>query len=249
MNNTVNILGIDFLNTTINNFINTLQSHLEDRKKAFVVTANPEVVMKARKEEDFMSVIKNADYVTADGIGIIKSAGLLGLPLPERVTGFDLTLRLLSLANEKNYSVYLLGGQDKVIEKAAEAIEAEYPNVTIAGYHHGFFDLNDDKIPSTIEHIKPDIVLVALGAGRQEAWISQHLSRFEHGIFMGVGGTFDVLAGEVQRAPEVWQKMNLEWFYRLVKQPSRWKRQIALPQFAFKVLQLKMQQMTKVPVR
>lgn len=241
MNNTVNILGINFLNTTVKQFVNTLGSHIENNEKAFVVTANPEIVMDARKNSKLMEIIQSADYVTADGIGIVKSAGLLGVPLPERVPGFDITMRLLKLADKKGLSIYLLGGKDRVVEKAADRIKNDFPNVKIAGYHHGYFDLNDEQIMKTVESTKPDIILVALGAPRQEQWISTSMPSFERGIFIGVGGTFDVIAGEAKRAPEMWQKMNLEWFYRLVKQPSRWKRQMALPQFAFKILQQKLQ--------
>ncbi|EIT86908.1 putative N-acetylmannosaminyltransferase [Fictibacillus macauensis ZFHKF-1] len=247
--NTVNILGIDFYNTTFNQFIDTLSTHLEEKSKAFVVTANPEVVMRARKDQAYKAIIQQADYVTADGIGIVKGAGLLGTALPERVTGYDMTLRLLQLAHEKQYSVYLLGGKDHVVKKAAATIAEDYPNVRIAGYHHGFFDLNDEGIVETIQHVNPDIILVALGLGRQEAWISQNKDAFQHGIFIGVGGTFDGLAGEVQRAPEFWQKLNLEWFYRLMKEPSRWRRQLVLPHFALKVLQVKMSRAGKAPAR
>ncbi|WHY71628.1 WecB/TagA/CpsF family glycosyltransferase [Fictibacillus enclensis] len=241
MKNTVNILGINFINTTVKQFVHTLGTHIENREKTFVVTANPEIVMDARKNETLMNIIQGADYVTADGIGIVKSAGLLGVPLPERVPGFDVTMRLLKLANKKGLSVYLLGGKDRVVEKAADRIKSDFPNVKIAGYHHGYFDLADDQIMKTVESTKPDIILVALGAPRQEQWISKSMPSFDHGIFIGVGGTFDVIAGEAKRAPEIWQKMNLEWFYRLVRQPSRWKRQMALPQFAFKILQQKLQ--------
>jgi N-acetylglucosaminyldiphosphoundecaprenol N-acetyl-beta-D-mannosaminyltransferase len=126
-----------------------------------------------------------------------------------------------------------------VLQKTVAEIMKQYPNVKIAGAHHGFFDWADDHIPNEIQRTKPDLIFTALGVPRQELWIGQNMDKFEKGVFMGIGGSFDVLAGAVQRAPEVWQKMNLEWAYRLLKQPSRWKRQLSLPHFALKVIQQK----------
>ncbi|MFD1358981.1 WecB/TagA/CpsF family glycosyltransferase [Fictibacillus halophilus] len=239
MKNTVRILGVDFVNSTLFEFLNTLSGHLEREEKTFVVTANPEIVMKVREDENYRAVVEKANYVTADGIGVVKAAGLLGNPLPERVTGFETFMGLLQIANEKGYSVYLLGAQDEVLQKTVTEIMTQFPNVKIAGAHHGFFDWNDDHIPNEIQRTKPDLIFTALGVPRQELWIGQNMDKFEKGVFMGIGGSFDVLAGAVQRAPEFWQKMNLEWAYRLMKQPSRWKRQLSLPHFALKVIQQK----------
>ncbi|MCM3718487.1 WecB/TagA/CpsF family glycosyltransferase [Fictibacillus phosphorivorans] len=239
MKKTVRILGVDFVNSTLFEFLNTLSGHLEREEKTFVVTANPEIVMKVREDANYRAVVEKADYVTADGIGVVKAAGLLGTPLPERVTGFETFMGLLQIANERGYSVYLLGAQDEVLQKTVAEIMKQFPNVKIAGAHHGFFDWNDDPIPNEIKRTKPDLIFTALGVPRQELWIGQNMDKFEKGVFMGIGGSFDVLAGAVQRAPEVWQKMNLEWAYRLMKQPSRWKRQLSLPHFALKVIQQK----------
>ncbi|RZT21549.1 WecB/TagA/CpsF family glycosyltransferase [Fictibacillus sp. BK138] len=239
MKNTVRILGVDFVNSTLFEFLNTLSGHLEREEKTFVVTANPEIVMKVREDANYRAVVEKANYVTADGIGVVKAAGILGKPLPERVTGFETFMGLLQTANERGYSVYLLGAQDEVLQKTVAEIMTQFPNVKIAGAHHGFFDWNDDHIPNEIQRTKPDLIFTALGVPRQELWIGQNMDKFEKGVFMGIGGSFDVLAGAVQRAPEFWRKMNLEWAYRLMKQPSRWKRQLSLPHFALKVIQQK----------
>lgn len=233
------ILGVDFVNSTQSGFLNTLSGHLEREEKTFVVTANPEIVMKVREDAQYRDVVQKANYVTADGIGVVKAAGLLGNPLPERVTGFETFIGLLEIANEKGYSIYLLGAKDEVLQRTIAEIMTQYPNVKIAGAHHGFFDWSDDHIPNEIKRTKPDLIFTALGVPRQELWIGENMDKFEKGVFMGIGGSFDVLAGEVQRAPEIWQKMNLEWAYRLMKQPSRWKRQLSLPHFALKVIQQK----------
>lgn len=235
----VDILGIPFVNTTKAQFVKKLDEHLANQDKVFVVTANPEIVMKAREDEQYKKVIDQATYITADGIGVVKAAQLLNKPIPERVTGYDTTLDLLALAQEKQYSIYLLGGQQETLEKAVANIRSSYPRINIAGQHNGFFDWRSNTIQQEIIEKKPDLIFVALGVPRQENWIAQNLPALEKGVCIGVGGSFDVIAGTVERAPEIWQKANLEWLYRLIKQPSRWKRMLALPRFGLKILKVK----------
>lgn len=233
---TVDILGIPFIHTAREQFVEKLQVRISSEQKTFVVTANPETVMKANEEPEFMNVIRQATYVTADGIGIVKAAQLLNTPLPERVSGYDLMIDLLELADRNQFSIYLLGAQPETLDKALANIEKKYPLLKIAGSHHGFFDWYDNEIQEEINRTQPDLIFVALGVPRQENWIAQHLTSFQKGIFMGVGGSFDVIAGTVKRAPLIWQKMNLEWLYRLLKQPSRFGRMLALPRFVIRVM-------------
>lgn len=235
----VEVLGVPFINTTKDQFVARLGEHLNKEEKTFVVTANPEIVLHAYEDNTYREYLDRATYITADGIGVVKAAGMLGTPLPERVTGFDTFMDLLALANEKSYSIYLLGAKDEVLQKTIAEINRQFPNVVIAGSHHGFFDWSETTIEDEIKEKKPDMVFLALGFPRQEKWIAERVDQFDKGLFMGIGGSFDVLAGEVQRAPEFWQKVHLEWFYRLVKQPSRWRRMLALPIFAGKVLREK----------
>lgn len=213
-----------------------LTERMLNKQKCFVVTANPEIVMNTQDDRAYKQYVDKAHYVTADGIGVVKGAQILGKPLPERVAGYDLMRQLLSVLNEQKLKLYMLGAQEETIEKAVETIRKEYPNLQLAGYHHGFFKWEDPAIINEIKATKPDLILVALGVPRQEKWIAEHLDEVEKGVFIGVGGSFDVLAGTVKRAPEIWQKLNLEWFYRLLKQPSRWRRMLALPHFALKVV-------------
>lgn len=231
----VSILGVDFIHTTMNGMIDKLAHHLEKEEKAFVVTANPEIVLHAYENEDYNKLLQQADYITADGIGVVKAAKWLGKSLPERVTGYDMFMKLLHIANERSYSIYLLGAKEEVIERAVAAIHEQFPNVKIAGYHHGYFDWHDKTIENEVKELKPDLMFLAIGFPRQEQWISERIASFDKGIFMGVGGSFDVIAGEVKRAPLIWQKLNLEWLYRLLKQPSRWRRMLALPKFVLTV--------------
>lgn len=235
----INILGISFVNATRKQFVEHLHKHIYTKKKAFVVTANPEIVIKAHENKAYKETITQADYVTADGIGVVKAAKLLKTPLPERVTGFDLLIDLLELANEYHYSIYLLGASETTLTETVKHINDTYPNVHITGSHHGYFDWKSNHIQTEIKEKKPDLVFVALGVPRQENWVASNISSFQKGVFIGVGGSFDVLAGTVKRAPVAWQKANLEWLYRMMKQPSRLKRSLALPKFALKVLKEK----------
>ncbi|QQZ10251.1 WecB/TagA/CpsF family glycosyltransferase [Heyndrickxia vini] len=234
--NHVEILGVPFIHSTRNEFVDILHQRIKQQKKTFVVTANPEIVMMANENKGFMEYLQAADFITPDGIGIVKAAGWLKKPLPERVPGFDTMKDLLSLANENQYRVYFLGAKQEVLDQFIHIVSNEYPKMEIAGFRNGFFDLDNPQIAEEICGLKPDLIFVALGAPRQEQWIYQNIGKFDKGIFMGVGGSFDGIAGVVPRAPEIWQKLNIEWLYRLIQQPTRWKRMLAIPRFVFKVL-------------
>jgi len=233
---TVRILDVPFIHTTHRAFIDTLVERAETNQKTFVVTANPEIVMHAQVDTEYRAILDRADYITADGIGIVKAAQLIGQPLPERVSGYDIMMDLLKEADARKLKVFLLGASETTNAQAAERVRTDFPGIDLVGTQHGFFDWEDPSLAARIQAAQPDLVFVALGFPRQELWINQHLDQFTKGIFIGVGGSLDVLSGNVQRAPEIWQKMNLEWFYRLVKQPSRWKRMLVLPQFALVML-------------
>ncbi len=236
----VDILGVPFINTTRAEFVQLLATRIQSREKTFVVTANPEIVMKAVEEDGYRKLIDQATYITADGIGVVKAAGMLGHPLPERVTGYDTMIDLLDLGDKQQWKIYLLGAQQETLEKAVSNINENYPQIQIVGAHNGFFDWESNEIQSEIQQSQPDLIFVALGVPRQEKWIADNLHLFEKGIFIGVGGSFDVIAGTVQRAPEIWQKVNLEWLYRLLKQPSRFGRMMSLPKFAIRILKEKL---------
>lgn len=234
--NQVTIMGIPFLHIDQQGFISLLEQDIRQKNKAFVVTGNPEVVMAAQENKKLLALIQRATYVTADGIGIIKASQLLNKPLPGRVTGFDTMMALLKAADKKHYRIYLLGSRKHALDRAAKRISHDYPGAVIVGSHDGYFDWEQNAIAEEIASLKPDIIFVALGFPKQEKWITNNLHQFDRGIFIGVGGSFDVLAGVVQRAPAGWRNRNLEWLYRLIKQPKRWKRMLALPRFVLKVL-------------
>lgn len=232
----VEILSIPFIDTNMDEFINQMiYPRIRNQEKTFVVTANPEIVEYANEHQDYKDIITKADYITPDGIGIIMASKWLNQPLQERITGFDLMNQLFAIANEQSLKVYLLGAEESVIEKAASKVRQQFPSITLVGYHHGYVDIEDETLAKSIADLEPDIILTALGFPRQEKWTSLHYPLFKKGLFMGVGGSFDVLAGKVNRAPVLWQKMRLEWLYRLIQEPSRWKRMLVLPKFVIKV--------------
>ncbi|MGE7183704.1 WecB/TagA/CpsF family glycosyltransferase [Peribacillus sp. NPDC006672] len=236
----VEILSIPFIDSNMDEFMNgMIYPRLMNQEKTFVVTANPEIVEYANEHQDYKDIIISADYITPDGIGIIMASKWLNQPLQERITGFDLMNELFRVADEKALKVYLLGAEEHVIEAAALKAKELYPGLELVGYNHGYIDIKDDSLAKSIAELEPDIILTALGFPRQEKWVSRHYPLFKKGVFMGVGGSFDVLAGKVNRAPVFWQKMRLEWLYRLIQQPSRWKRMLALPRFVFKVRRLR----------
>ncbi|KMN36744.1 acetylglucosaminyldiphospho-UDP acetyl-beta-D-mannosaminyltransferase [Lysinibacillus sp. LK3] len=232
-------MGVPFLHISQQGFVDLLVNRIEQQEKTFVVTANPEVVMQANENPNVMNYLKQATYICADGIGVVKAAQILGDSLPERVTGYDTMVRLLEVGQQKHFKIYLLGAQKETIEKTVANIHKNYPNVDVVGYHDGYFDWNNNDFAKEIATLQPDLVFVALGVPRQEKWITENLDKFSKGVFIGVGGSFDVIAGTVKRAPVIWQKLNLEWLYRLLRQPSRFGRMLVLPRFALKVFALK----------
>lgn len=238
--NSVPVLEIKFVNKRFDQVVEILLSGIKSNRKSFIVTANPEIVMYAHEHPDYKKIIQSADMVVPDGYGIILASKILSTPIIERVAGYDLMIRLLELGNEKKLKIYLLGGREETNQKAVANIHSQFPHVQIVGRHHGFFDWEKSTVTADIKATNPDVVFVALGFPKQEQWIAKNIDQFSNGLFMGVGGSIDVLAGEVQRAPRIWQKMNLEWFYRLISQPSRWRRMLAIPRFLVQIFKVKL---------
>ncbi|MEH7129892.1 WecB/TagA/CpsF family glycosyltransferase [Neobacillus drentensis] len=238
--NFVPVLNINFVNKRFDQVVEILFSNIKSNRKTFIVTANPEIVMYAHEHAEYKKIIQSADMVVPDGYGIILASKILNNPIIERVAGYDLMVRLLELGNENQLKIYLLGGREETNQKAVANINSHYPNIQIVGSHHGFFDWEKNKITAEIKAACPDIIFVALGFPKQEQWIARNLNQFSKGLFIGVGGSIDVLAGEVQRAPRIWQKLNLEWFYRLISQPTRWRRMLAIPRFLMQIFKLKL---------
>jgi N-acetylglucosaminyldiphosphoundecaprenol N-acetyl-beta-D-mannosaminyltransferase len=235
----VKILGVPFSKMNMNETVNIIANKIDcDNKGIFnIVTGNPEIVLQAQKDGVLQNIIKEADLITPDGEGIVLASKWKGQPLSERVTGIDLLLEVLKMGNERGWSFYFLGADEQINKKATENILNTYPSIVLAGRHHGYFNsAQEEKILIDIDSTKPDILIVALGAPNAEKWVYKYKNWLPVKVAFGVGGSLDVISGKVQRAPKTWQDLRLEWLYRLIIQPSRLRRQMVLPIFAYKSL-------------
>lgn len=226
-------LGIRVDDVTMRQTIERVSQAIQSKKQFNIVTVNPELVMAATKNAEFKEIIDTADIVTPDGVGLLIMGWLTGRKLRERVTGVDLCSRLASESAKHGWSIYLLGAPPGVAPQAAKNLQQNYPGVTIAGANSSdpeeeyFNDIHMD-----ITRSKPDILLVAYGSPTQELWIKQHSGSLGNMVTIGVGGSFDFIAGSAKRAPKFIQNIGLEWLWRLVLQPRRWRRMLVLPKFA-----------------
>ena len=207
-----------------NSYCNMIKNDLKNDKKRFIVTVNPETLMMSKKDEEVRRLLTNrAVSLVPDGIIVVKTSKWLKMPVKERITGIELMQELLNIANVNSYSMYLFGAKKDILTTLVKRIKEEYPHVNILGATDGYVK-NKDAIMKKIIKLKPDICLVALGIPEQEKLILKYYDKAEKGIFMGVGGSFDVLSGCKKRAPRIFIKLNLEWLYRIIKEPKRLKR-------------------------
>ena len=224
------VLGVGFDAVTVDEAV-ARAGELMARRGAYVCTPNPEIVMAARRDPAVMDALNGADLVLADGTGVVWASKRLGRPLPQRVAGYDF---LLAFMERFTGSVFILGGKPGAAEKAARTLTERFPGVEIAGCHDGYFT---DERPLTAEigQTRPDLLLVCLGAPKQELWMASHRD-LPVGLMIGLGGSVDVLAGTVPRAPLRWRQRGLEWLYRLLRQPKRFFRQLSLVGFVWAVI-------------
>ncbi len=229
------IFGVKFDNYTIKEAVELALESVNTKKGFVIYTPNPEIVNIARNDKNYKCVLNTGDIVTPDGIGIVYASKILKGNIKERAAGFDIVCGLLDELSNKNGSVYLFGGKSGVAEKAAENIKLKYEGITVAGTQHGYF--KDDKdIIADISDKAPDLLLVCLGAPKQELWIYENKDILNAGILIGAGGSIDVIAGNVKRAPKIFIRLGLEWLYRLIKEPKRIGRMMKLPVFMISVI-------------
>ena len=232
MNDGVEVVGIKIDNVNMDEAAALMEEFLETDRCSKVFTPNSEILLTAVRDREFESVLNSGHLVVPDGIGVVIASRFYGTPLKERVAGFDLMMRLMDMADSRGGSVYLLGGREGVAEEAAIKLTESYGNLKIAGTRNGYFEEDsENNIVNEINNSKADILLAALGAPKQEKFIYKHSDKLKVKVAMGVGGSLDVLAGKVKRAPEFYQKAGLEWFYRLVKEPRRITRVLRIPKF------------------
>lgn len=205
-------------------YFKLLSKWLKNNEKKFIITANPETLTMAETDEEISKMLLDKNNsIVPDGIAVVKACNMLNLPVTERIAGVDIAEYLFGIANEQKKSLYLFGAKKEVIESLVNKIKVDYNNINILGYSDGYVE-DRDKVFKEIIKLKPDICLVALGIPYQEKLIYKHLDEFNKGIFVGVGGSFDVLSGTKKRAPKIFIKLNLEWLYRIVCEPKRLKR-------------------------
>ena len=229
-NKKADVLGVLVDNITMPDAVSKILEKQRNGNNVSVFTPNSEMVMEARKDSSFMVILNEASMVIPDGAGVVLGAKILGEQITEKVAGVDLVKNILSSGTP--LSVYIFGGKPGVAEKAASNIEGKYKEISICGADHGYHPAEEnDAVVKKILLSSPDLLLVGLGVPGQEKWIAENINKFDATICIGCGGTIDIFSGEVKRAPGIFIKLNLEWFYRLVKQTSRITRMLRIPVF------------------
>ena len=226
----INVLGVGFDNVTMDEAVDRGMELLHSPGTHYVVTPNPEIVEDCRENMAARQAVNGADLVLPDGIGVVKGAKMLGTPLKEKVPGIEFAAGLMERMAAEGRSLYLLGAKPGVAETAGEKLAAKYPGLKIAGTQDGYFQ-EDGPVVEAIRQSGADCVFVCLGAPKQELWMSRHGQATGARLLCGLGGSLDVFAGVVERAPKFWSDHGLEWFYRLCKNPWRAKRMMKLPLF------------------
>ena len=232
----IDILGVKVDSVTMAQAVAQVEGYMDERKNVLIATANAEMIMRATHDEELKNILNDAALVVPDGAGTVWAAHHLGYEMPERVAGFDLAQELMRIAPSKKQKVFFFGSAPGVAEKAKAKAEELYPGIEIVGTRDGYFKPEDE--PAIIEEIKaaqPDLLLAALGVPKQEKWLNAHLKELGVPVAIGVGGTLDVMAGVMKRAPYWMQKAKLEWLFRGLLQPKRAGRLMALPKFVLKV--------------
>lgn len=201
-----------------------LKNWLNNNSKKFIITANPETFKYTQSDKEIAEMFDDKNVsIVPDGIGVVKAAKILNIDVKERIAGIDIANELLKIGNELEKSIYFLGSKQEVIDDLLKVVNEKYPKLKVIGSCNGYVG-NKDEVFEEILKLKPDICLVALGIPSQEKLIYKYINKFDKGIFVGVGGSFDVISGHKKRAPKLFIKLNLEWLYRIVCEPSRLKR-------------------------
>lgn len=236
MSERAEILGVQVDALTMAEAVARAEHYIDTSANALVATANAEMIMRATHDAELKNILNSAAMVVPDGAGTVWAAHHLGYAMPERVAGYDLAQELMRMAPQKGHRVYFFGSAPGVAEKARIKAEKLYPGIKIVGVRNGFFTSADEaQIIADIKKAEPHLLLAALGVPKQEKWLFRHLSELKVPLAIGVGGTLDVMAGVMKRAPRWMQKAKLEWLFRAMLQPKRAGRLVALPKFALKV--------------
>lgn len=229
-------LGVYVSTLTYDEIIKQLKDRIATKKTSTIIAVNPEKLVAAERDIHLKELINSATFQIPDGTGVLLASKLNGGKIRSRVTGIDMMERLIQFAANENHRVYLYGAKEEVVSLAKVNLEKSYPKLEIVGYSNGY-ETDNKMLVQKINDSKATLLFVALGSPRQELWIRDHMDLLpDVKVFQGVGGSFDVFAGHVKRAPKLFRKLGLEWFYRLITDPRRIKRQLVLPLFLFKII-------------
>ncbi|MGM0471815.1 MAG: WecB/TagA/CpsF family glycosyltransferase [Bacillota bacterium] len=232
----IKVLDVKINRVDLIEAVNRVDDLIQLSGSNLVLTPNSEMVVLAQQDRELKQILNQAELTIPDGSGLLVAARLLGRSLKERVTGIDLMKQLLALAAQENYSIYFLGAKPEVIQQARHRVVTAYPELKIVGVHHGYLDSTTEaEVIKEINDQAPDLLFVGMGAPLQEKWLSAYRDKLDFSVGMGVGGSFDILAEQKTRAPQIIQQLGLEWLYRLLQEPSRWRRMLALPTFIYLV--------------
>lgn len=233
----ITILGVPVHDVTYAETLGLVGQFVDSREPHQICTVNPEFVMTAQSDAEFMAILRDADLCVPDGAGLLWAARWNKMPLRERVAGSDLVPMIAAEAASRQWKVFFLGAAEGIAERAAAELKARYPNLIVAGTWAGSPDQKDDEVAvAKIRAASPHILFVAYGAPAQDKWVARNRARLRAPVMMGVGGAFDFVAGTAARAPTWAQGLGLEWLHRLIRQPWRWRRMLALPRFVWAVL-------------
>ncbi|MET3575415.1 WecB/TagA/CpsF family glycosyltransferase [Bhargavaea ullalensis] len=227
--------GVQVNTERFDDMLDLIFARIRDGKKSFIVAINPEKLMKAKKNPELHNILNTADFQIPDGVGVLIASRLQKGQIRDRITGVDMMEQLCRRASEEGSGVFLYGAKPGVAAQAAGNLQMTFPGLKVAGTLDGYVK-DEEEIIRTINESGADILFVALGSPTQENFIIRNKERLSVSVFQGVGGSFDVFSGNIKRAPAFYRKAGLEWLYRLLKEPARWKRQLELPKFLLAVL-------------
>ena len=238
MLNRMKILGVSVDNVSLDESCLRTKELIENSNKTckMIFAPNTEIIMCAQKDKEFFEILNKSELSTPDSIGVEMAAKRLKNPLKERIQGQKYFRKIVSEGEKLGWTFYILGGKGDTPQKAVDNLKKIYPNLNIVGYHEGYFDSDtEESVIAEINDLKPNVLFVAMGAPLQEKWIEKHRHELKVDVAAGQGGTFDYEAGKIKRAPVIFQKLGIEWFWRLVLQPSRFFRMLALPIYLMKI--------------
>jgi N-acetylglucosaminyldiphosphoundecaprenol N-acetyl-beta-D-mannosaminyltransferase len=233
----VSLYGVQVSKMNMKQTVEWLTEAITSRRPTQVITANPIMLMTALEQPEYMAMMRRAELIVPDGAGLVWAASHIGEPVAEKVAGIDLMHELLGIAEIRGWRIFLLGTSPEIMQVTADKLRSRYPKLQLAGVRDGYFKAEENQaVVRQIRDAAPDILFVGRSADKQEPWIDQFKAELQVPVMMGIGGSFDVLSGKLKRAPKLFIRLRLEWFYRLMQEPWRYKRMLILPQFVVKVI-------------